>query len=460
MRTPGIFLCSVKTHARLKILPKCSRQGFFPPPGKYYGKTGKEVESMRTLERYMPRCRIFLLDGEKFRTNLLAVFFDIPLRRETATKTALLAEVLKRGCEPYPGPQALAKRAEEMYGALWDVSVVKKGDRQLLLFSLEALKAVDVEEGVNFLRDLMLRPLAEKGAFPEETLERQKKILRRKLRGLQDDKREFARRRALEETAAGTPWAVSADGYEEDLDRIDGKTLYEYYSGLLREGNVMAFFCGDTEERKKVLALRKCFPGRVLLQEREPAEEERKGPPHFIREKKDGEQARLVLGFGAEDSESGRGRAALLLMNRLLGGDPDSRLFQEIREKKGLCYDIKSFCYPLSPWLFIQAGIREEDGRETAGSMLRSIEAFAQEGVQRESLEQAKKAMLREYGSMEDQPWAMIDFFAEQALRGQELSAEKFLRRIERMEEGDIRRAAGRLRLKAVYLLGGKEETA
>lgn len=414
---------------------------------------------MRTLERYMPRCRIFLLDGKKFRTNLLAVFFDIPLQRETATKTALLAEVLKRGCEPYPSPQALAKRAEEMYGALWDVSVVKKGDRQLLLFSLETLKAVDVEEGVSFLKDLILRPLTEKGAFPEETLKRQKKIVSRKLRGLRDDKREFARRRALEETAAGTPWAVSADGYEEDLDGIDGKMLYEYYSNLLREGNVMAFFCGDTEERRKVLALRKCFPGRVLLQDQEETEE-RKGPPHFIREKKDGEQARLVLGFGAEDSETGCGRAALLVMNRLLGGDPDSRLFQEIREEKGLCYDIKSFCYPLSPWLFIQAGIREENGKETAGSMLKNIEALAQEGVPREKLEQAKEAILREYSSIEDQPWAMIDFFAEQALLGMELSTERFLRRIERMAEGDIRRAAGRLRLKAVYLLGGKGETA
>ena len=281
---------------------------------------------MRNLERYVPRCRIFLLDGRKFRTNLLAVFFDIPLRRETATKTALLAELLKRGCEPYPSPQALAKRAEEMYGALWDVSVVKKGSRQLLLFSLETLKAVDLEESLNFLRDLILRPLAEQGAFPAEMVERQKKILRRKLRNLQDDKREYARRRALEETAAGTPWAVSADGYEEDLDGIDGKSLYEYYCKLLREESVKVFFCGDSEERRKVLALRKCFPGRAALLDGYEEAEERKAPPHFIRERKDGEQTRLVLGFGAEDMDSGRGRAAFLLMNRLLGGGPDSCL--------------------------------------------------------------------------------------------------------------------------------------
>lgn len=47
--------------------------------------------------KYEPRCRIFFAEGQKFRTNLLVLFFDLPLKRETATKTALLAEVLRQG---------------------------------------------------------------------------------------------------------------------------------------------------------------------------------------------------------------------------------------------------------------------------------------------------------------------------------------------------------------------------
>ena len=73
------------------------------------------------IEKYLPRCRIFLLDGEKFRTNLFVFFFDFPLKREAATKTALLAEVLKKS-----DWQEKTTRAEELYGALWDISVVKK----------------------------------------------------------------------------------------------------------------------------------------------------------------------------------------------------------------------------------------------------------------------------------------------------------------------------------------------
>ena len=49
--------------------------------------------------KYEPRCRIFFAEGQKFRTNLLVLFFDLPLKRETATKTALLAEQALQGKE-------------------------------------------------------------------------------------------------------------------------------------------------------------------------------------------------------------------------------------------------------------------------------------------------------------------------------------------------------------------------
>lgn len=410
---------------------------------------------MGRIEKYMPRCRIFLLDGKKFRTNLLVLFFEIPLRRETATKTALLAELLKRGCEPYPTPRTLAQRTEEMYGALWDVSVVKKGDKALLLFSLETLKAVDVEEATNFLRALALRPLTENGAFPEQVVKRQKAILRQKLKALQDDKREFARKRALEETAEGTPWAISADGYEEDLEHIDGKQLYGYYQEILQRAKVMIFFCGEREEKNKILALRREFPGRVAMKEQEEPDFERGAAPRFVSEEAEVEQTRILLGF---EAENGGNPAAQMLLNRILGGDADSLLFQKVREEKGLCYDIKSFRYPLAPWLFVQAGIRQKDGKDTAKMVMKCVESLQKEPISSKRLQQAKESIRREYEGMEDQPWAMVDFFAEQALQQKELSTERFLRRLERVDAEALSRGAARLKLRVVYMLSEEKE--
>ena len=169
------------------------------------------------------------------------------------------------------------------------------------------------------------------------------------------------------------------------------------------------------------------------------------------------EQARLLMGFSA-DAENSHRQAALLLLNHLLGGNPDSLLFQKIREEKGMCYDVKSYLEPMSPYLFVQAGIRAEDAKETGKLVLKAIEQLKNDGVSEEKLEQAKENILRNYDGLADSPWVMADFFAEQVLQGNPLTTEKFLRQIERTSVEDIIRAANHLELKVVYLLSGKEE--
>ncbi len=407
------------------------------------------------LTRMTPRCRLFLLDGKKFRTNLLVFFFDLPLQRETATQTALLAELLKHGSENYPTPQALAKRAEELFGALWDVSVVKKGDRQLLLFSLEVLKAVEFQDAVDFLRELLLHPLLEGGAFPVVAVARQKQILRRRLEGLQDDKKAFARKRALEETAEGTAWAISADGYAEDLDAIDGRGLYAFYRKLLEEAHACVFFCGDRAEKSKLTALRRDFAGNLPWSARTEQDFEKQEPPRFILEHMDAEQTRLVMGF-CGDIRTAKRQAALAILHQLLGGDPDSMLFREMREKEGLCYDVKSYLYPLSPYLFVQAGIEEKNARKAGKLVLRCLEERREKPATAKELRRAKEALARQLEGLADQPWAMVDFFTEQVLQERPLSAEKFLRDMERVDAEDVQAAAAHLELAAVYLCSGR----
>lgn len=404
---------------------------------------------MAALEKYEPRCRIFFVDGRKFRTNLLVLFFDLPLKRENATKTALLTEVLKQG----ESPIRAARQAETLFGAIWDIGVVKKGERQLLLFSLETLKNVDTAEGLAFLRERLFAPM-QRGSFSEKAVERQKNILRRKLEGQRDDKKAFARRRALEETAKGTAFAISGDGYAEDLTDITAEGLYAFYQGILEKAKVKVFFCGERDER--LLSLRQDFSGRA-------AEEDEPAPiqgdkPHFLQEETDVAQARLLLGF-LGDTETGAREAALLLLNQLLGGDPDSALFQRLREKEGLCYEVKSYRYPLSPYLFVQAGLRAEDAKRAGKEMLSCLEEWKKNGISKERLERAKESLIREYTALADNPWGMVDFLAEQALQGKALTTERLLRQIEKAEPADILRAARHLKLQAVYLLQGKERT-
>lgn len=80
--------------------------------------------------KYEPRCRIFFAEGQKFRTNLLVLFFDLPLKRETATKTALLAEVLRQGEDP----TGAARQAERILGRIGSQRGEKGGTAAAVVF--------------------------------------------------------------------------------------------------------------------------------------------------------------------------------------------------------------------------------------------------------------------------------------------------------------------------------------
>lgn len=412
---------------------------------------------MYSLERNTPRCRIYWLDGQKFKTNLFVLFFDLPLMRDTATHNALLAEVLKEGCKPYPDARSLAIAAEEMYGALWDISIVKKGDRQLLLFSLEAAKTVDVEEGINFLEALVMKPLVKDDGFLEEVVLRKKEILAKRLAALKDDKREYARRRCLEEVAKGTPLEISADGYAEDLEKIDGKELYDHYCKVIENGTVKVFFCGDEREKRKLTAFRKLFHGGEALADISRKEVLPQREPAFMKEQAEMEQVRLLMAFDTKAEWGKRSYATMLVLNQLFGGDPDSLLFQNLREKNGLCYDIKSYIYPLTGLLFVQTGIKAEDAKKAATEILKALETLGEDGVEQKKIEQAKTALLRQYYTIADQPWSMVDFSVEQVLVEGEQGLDPFLRRIRNVTAEEVCRMANKVRLRTIYLLSGKE---
>lgn len=414
---------------------------------------------MYSLERNTPRCRIYWLDGTKFKTNLFVLFFDLPLKRETVTKTTLLAEVLKEGCKAYPNPQSLAIATEEMYGALWNVSIVKKGDRQLLLFSLETAKAVDIEEAIAYLKALTMEPLVENGGFVEEIVKRRKEVLAKRISAIKDDKRQYARKRCLEEVAKDTPLGISADGYVEDLEQITAKTLHEHYLSIIEHAGVKVFFCGEEQEKKKLTVFRKFFKGEVVPEETRDKGARCSQEATFIKEKATMEQARLLMAFDTKAEWGKRSYATMMVLNQLFGGDPDSLLFQNLREKEGLCYDVKSYTHPLTEFLFVETGIQAKDAKKSAVGALKALDELSEKVVEAKKLEQAKTALLRQFQTIADQPWGMVDFSVEQILVEGERGLEHFLRLIRNVTAEDVCRMANRTRLRTIYMLSSEEGT-
>src|SRR5690606_32758004 len=113
-----------------------------------------------------------------------------------------------------------------------------------------------------------------------------------------------------------------------------------------------------------------------------------------ISRKKDTEQAHLCLGFeglkiGHDDIYS------LVILNNVLGGSMSSRLFQEIRESRGLAYSVFSYhsSYKDTGMLTIYAGTAPHQLDELYDSIMMTIDDLRNKGITEKELKNSKEQL-------------------------------------------------------------------
>lgn len=410
-----------------------------------------------TTAKKAEQCRMFFVDGKKFKTNALLGFFRVPLRRENATKLALLAEVLQKGTEKYPSVTAVAAAAEECYGALWQVQIIKKDGEAWLSFSMEVSKHVSEKEVLDFLLQLMKHPKRTENLFPAETVERCKAILRRRLEAKGDDKIAFAAKRARELAAEGEGAGICADGYLEDLEKLTAADISSFYEEVLAHAPVCLYVCGDSDGRQML----KKWKGELSLQGKDLWEFgqtcRKQASCRKIAEKANMGQTRLVLAFDSGIHPWDRAFLSLRVLCEVLGGG-NGLLFQEIREKQGLCYDISMTCDTMTGLAFVQTGVAEKDAKYTASEICRILQNVADNGIKNDDFQDAVEQIRRKISDISDSQWKIMDYVAEQEIIGTNLDSQQMLRRLADVTAEDVVKAAQKLSLRTMYALTGEEE--
>jgi predicted Zn-dependent peptidase len=115
---------------------------------------------------------------------------------------------------------------------------------------------------------------------------------------------------------------------------------------------------------------------------------------NLLIEKRRLEQVHLCLGTNGISCDSSE-RYAAYLLNTMLGSGMSSRLFQEIREKRGLAYSIYSFLssYDSAGLLGIYAGASASDVNEILDLTVKELIAFKNKAVDDDELQSAKEQL-------------------------------------------------------------------
>lgn len=181
-------------------------------------------------------------------------------------------------------------------------------------------------------------------------------------------------------------------GNKATVSSFDTEQMRSFHEAHYTTHNITVVACGSVSHEEVVELARTYLSGLPegpRLQRRPLAEQDR---TLLSCVKKDSEQANIVYGASTIKIDDPR-RFAYSLLDIIIGGGMSSRLFQEIREKRGLVYSVytSSQLYEGAGVFETYAGTRPENIAEVIKVAQEQFDIAAQDGVTPEELERAKE---------------------------------------------------------------------
>lgn len=229
------------------------------------------------------------------------------------------------------------------------------------------LPAKHFELGADISRDLILNPLFEKNA-----LERERKVILEEIKMYHDNPSSHVLEK-IKEMLYQKPFSISIAGDLKTVAGLSRQRVIELFNSIYSTNNMIFSVVGNTS-LSSVLDQARKFP---------KTNKEIKNIPIVLKngeitEKRKGiDQAHLVFGFHMPKLID-KQRYAAELFDSVLGGGMSSKLFQEIREKRGLCYAIRSQLEQSRDYSYemIYAGTVKEKVKKIKEIILKEIKSF------------------------------------------------------------------------------------
>ncbi|MEC2076930.1 pitrilysin family protein [Metabacillus fastidiosus] len=228
--------------------------------------------------------------------------------------------------------------------------------------------------------------------FDEEELKKEKNVVYEEIKMYEDTPDDIVHDMLSRATYGDHPLGYPILGTEKTLETFNGDSLREYMSNNYTPENVVVSVAGNITE-KFISDIEKLF-GSFETKGKEQTSEKPVFMNDKLARKKETEQAHLCIGFnglevGHEDIYD------LIVLNNILGGSMSSRLFQDVREQKGLAYSVFSYhsSYEDNGMLTIYGGTGANQLDVLFETVQETLAKFKGEGITSKELANSKEQM-------------------------------------------------------------------
>lgn len=409
---------------------------------------------------------VHFIKTNKFKDIIVSVRFLSDLQNRKASARAILAAMLCDRSMKYNTKALMAEKCDQCYGASVSAKTLVYGSKQVIEFKLTMInekyaQSSLFEKQIDFLKELIFNPwINEDGTFKDALIREAKDNLKALVDRKKDNPSSCAMDEACQLMGKDQPLAISNIGTKEILDSIRSEELTEEYKSMLQNDIPEVFVVGDFDEEKAEKLIKAKLPlhysnkkGKVAYQTccAEELNEEKKRAIS---------QTTCVILALTNTTIEDEDYWAMRVANSLFGQLPTSFLFQEVREKRSLCYSIYSSMLAYDGVLAVICGIDAKRKKEVLDCIDTQLRRVQSGDFNEEDLNPVKKMMCNSILSSVDDGNSMINLAYQNVLLNQNETLDKIVEKIKSITKQDVIEAFSKvqIRVKVMMIQEGQDE--
>jgi len=294
--------------------------------------------------------------------------------------------------------------------------------------------------GLNILSDMVLNP-----KFDPDELEKEKHVICEEIKMYMDQPSHRVFDILSSSMWPDHPLGRPITGYIDTVKKFTRNDLIDFTRRYYQPANMAVAVCGRIERDGITGSIKKIFSmapekGKFTYA---PVKKANKGKGVDLFHKST-EQTHVVFGFHSIN-RTHKLRYALALLNVIFGGNMSSRLFDRLREKMALCYDISSSVrkYAETGVFTVHAGIDNDKLLEASGEIVREIRKIKEDHVTADELYRAKEYARGQLRLVLEDTAARMMWLGEKMVHeGKAPRIKEIFKNIEKVTACDIKKAA------------------
>lgn len=418
-----------------------------------------------TMQNIAEGIRFCSVKTDKFKTCRVNISLAMPLDKNASAR-AILPFMFSRRCAKYPDYTSLNRVLDELYGAAVSAGVLKRGEAQVISFSMSAIDdrfALDGDkvalECTKLLADMIFDPLTEGESFPEDIIEQEKRLLAEAIENEQNDKRRYAMLRCEQLMFADEAYGINRFGSVEDVKALTPDVVYAAWRDVLQKATVQITMVSSMDTQPIVDLIREKFSEI----ERHPVEIKTLfvsglPKPEYISESMPLKQGKLVMGFRTGMRSEDDMMPAMKVAVDIFGGGTYSKLFSVVREKMSLCYYCSAALFNSKGIVMVQSGIEDTNEEKAKNEIINQLRLTAEGEFTDEDFSSSIKSLTDSILGNSDTPEEITAWYASQILRNELKAPETYAKEIGSVDRSEVVRAAKTIMLDTIFMLKSSGE--